>query len=63
MLSVKDRSQRCAEYVYIADLFFNLDFVLNYVASISIKIALFWKFLPPQCQKACGGPVDCVYKI
>ena len=41
MMSVKDRTQRCAECVYIVDLFFNLDFVLNYVASNGLEIALF----------------------
>ena len=55
MLSVNDCAQRCAEYVYILDLFFNLDFLLNYVASNGLEIALFWKILPTQCDRVCGG--------
>ena len=47
MLSVKDLTQCCTEYVYIVDLYFNLDFVLSYVASNGLEIALFWKILSP----------------
>ena len=53
---MKDHAQRCAEYVYIVDLFFNLNFVLNYVSSNGLEMALFWKISPPQCERACGGP-------
>ena len=52
MLSVKDHAQRCAEYVYIVDLLFNLDFVLNYVASNGLEFALFWNILPPSMWKS-----------
>ena len=44
--------------VYIVDLFFNLDFALNYVASNGLEIALFCKILPPQCERASGGPAN-----
>ena len=54
--AVSERSRSTLCNVYIVDLFFNLDFVLNYVASNGLEIALFWKILPPQYQRACGRP-------
>ena len=57
VVNERSHSTLC-KYVYIVDLFFILDFVLNYVASNGLEIALFWKILPPHCERAWGGPVN-----
>ena len=59
VVSERSRSTLCRVCIYCW-LVFNLDFVLNYVASNDLEIALFWKILPPQCERACGGPAHFV---
>ena len=50
------------EYVYIVDLLFNLDFVLNYVASNNLKNFPFLKHFSPSkwksVQKTCNGSIS-----
>ena len=43
-------------YTYFVSLFLRLDFVLNLIASNGLEIAPFRNILPPQSEKACGGP-------
>ena len=48
---------------YLVILYYDLDFVLNQVASNGLEVAPFENFLPPQCERACGGPDSWDYAI
>ena len=41
---------------YLVALYYDLDLVLNEVASNDLEVASFWRILPPECERACGGP-------
>ena len=41
---------------YLVILYYDLDRVLDQVASSDLEVALLWKICAPQCERACGGP-------
>ena len=47
---------------YLVILYYVLDLVPNYVASNGLKVVPFENVLPPQWERACGGPVN-IYNI
>ena len=41
---------------YFVIFYYDLDLVLNQVASNELEVAPFWKICTPQCERVCGGP-------
>ena len=50
-------------YIFSFYLVYDLDLVLNEVAWNGLEVALFWKILPPQCERVCGGSISYIYCI
>ena len=42
---------------YLVILYSDLDLVINFkLVQTTLKLPLFETFLPPQCDRVCGGP-------